>query len=493
MATGINLLDNVIKGCKGEISGKDAFTLYDTYGFPIDLTELIAKEQGVSVDIASFEKELQAQKERSRSAAQQTTDDWQELISMKDCEFVGYDSLTAEVRIARYRSVKTKSKTLYQLVFDVTPFYGNSGGQAGDQGVITSASGEVTKIVNTDKENGLTIHIVDKRPTDLEGTFTAEVDAQKRQSTANNHTATHLMHAALRKLLGTHVEQKGSSVTPETLRFDFSHFQKVSEEELRAVEMEVNRMVRQNDMLCENRSATMAEAEAAGAMMLFGEKYGDSVRVIRFGDSVELCGGTHTSATGSIGLFKIISEGAISAGVRRIEAVTGEAAMMRVYAGEEMIKNVEQYLGNPQILQSLKKLVESNDTLSKEVEAIHKEQVEEWSVKLLATAEQRDGLLLIKGVADRAPEFQKDMAYALRAKAKNIVYIAGSRFSGKPTLTIALGDDVVARGANAGATIREAAKLIQGGGGGQPFFATAGGKNVDGLQAAIEKAESLIF
>ncbi|MFR9651413.1 MAG: alanine--tRNA ligase [Rikenellaceae bacterium] len=491
LATGINLLDNVIKGCKGEISGKDAFTLYDTYGFPIDLTELIAKEQGVSVDIKSFESELQAQKERSRNAAAKEMDDWQELISMKDCEFVGYDTLTAEVHIARYRSVKTKNKTSYQLVFDLTPFYGNSGGQAGDVGTITSADGEVTRIVATEKENGLTIHVVDKLPTDLEGAFTAQVDADKRQNSANNHTATHLMHAALRKILGTHVEQKGSSVTPDSLRFDFSHFQKVTAEELRAVEIEVNRMVRENNALCENRNATMAEAEAAGAMMLFGEKYGDSVRVIRFGDSVELCGGTHTSATGNIGLFKIVSESAISAGVRRIEAVTGERAMTVVYASEEVVKSIEQHLNNPQILQAIKKLVDNNDTLGKEVEAMRKEQVEEWSEKLIGHAVERDGIRIICGVADRTSEFQKDMAYTLRAKCKDMLYVAGTAVGGKPVLTIMVGDDLVAKGINAGKIIREAAKLIQGGGGGQPFFATAGGKNPEGLTAAVDKAVEL--
>ncbi|MFR9579015.1 MAG: alanine--tRNA ligase, partial [Rikenellaceae bacterium] len=493
LATGINLLDNVIKGCGGTISGKDAFVLYDTYGFPIDLTELIAKEQGVGVDLTAFEAELQIQKERSRSAAVVETDDWQELIALKQSEFVGYDTLTADVKIARYRKVTTKNNTSYQLVFDQTPFYGNSGGQVGDTGYITSEEGERLEVIATEKENGLTIQIVKKLPAKLDGVFKAEVDTAKRQSSANNHTATHLLHAALRSILGTHVEQKGSLVTPEHLRFDFSHFQKLTPEELRAVEMAVNKAVRENDILIEWRNATMKEAESAGAMMLFGEKYGDSVRVIRFGDSVELCGGTHTSATGNIGYFKIISESAISAGVRRIEATTGANAEKIIYAGEELLSDVAKYVNNPQILQAIKKMVESNDSLSKEVEQMRKEQVEEWSEKLISAAVATDGIRLISGVADRQPDFQRDMAHTLRAKGKDIVYVAGSAMGGKPNLTIMLGDEIVAKGLNAGKIIREAAKLIQGGGGGQPFFASAGGKNVEGLQAAVSAAVEMIL
>ncbi len=493
LATGINLLDNVIKGCKGQISGKDAFVLYDTYGFPIDLTELIAKEQGVAVDLEAFEKELQIQKERSRSAAAVETDDWQEIIAIKESDFVGYDTLTSNVRIARYRKVTTKNKTSYQLVFDVTPFYGNSGGQLGDEGTITSKSGEVTKIVSTEKENGLTIHIVEKLPSELDSIFVAQVDVTKRQNSANNHTATHLLHAALRSILGTHVEQKGSLVSPEHLRFDFSHFQKLTPEELRAVEMAVNAAIRENDLLCEWRNATMEEAERAGAMMLFGEKYGDTVRVIRYGDSVELCGGTHTSATGNIGYFKIISEGAISAGIRRIEATTGVNAEKILYANVDLLNDVAKYVNNPQILQTLKKIIESNDTLSKEVEQMRKEQVEEWSEKLIANAVETKGYKLIAGIAKRQPEFQRDMAHNLRSKGKDIIYVAGTDMGDKPTLTIMLGDDIVAKGLNAGKIIREAAKLIQGGGGGQPFFASAGGKSVDGLQAAVDKAVETII
>ncbi|MFR9621091.1 MAG: alanine--tRNA ligase [Rikenellaceae bacterium] len=493
LATGITLLDNVIKGCKGTISGKDAFVLYDTYGFPIDLTELIAKEQGVEVDLEAFEQQLQVQKERSRSAAVVETDDWQELIAIKESQFVGYDTLTAQIKIARYRKVTSKSKTHYQLVFDMTPFYGNSGGQIGDVGVITSAN-ETIEIVATEKDNGLIIHVADKLPENLEATFMAQVNAQKRLDSANNHTATHLLHAALREVLGTHVEQKGSMVTPNRLRFDFSHFQRLTAEELRRVEMAVNAAVRENNVLCEWRNATMEEAEKAGAMMLFGEKYGDTVRVIRFGESVELCGGTHTSATGNIGYFRILSEGAISAGVRRIEAITGAAAEQRIHFDEDVLSEIAQHLNNnTQIVQTLKKMIESNDALSKELEAVRKEQVEDKSTKALATAQEVNGVHLISGISKVSADFYRDMAYNLRAKGSDIVFVAGTTAGDKPTLTIMLGDDVVAKGLNAGKIIREAAMLIQGGGGGQPFFATAGGKNTDGLQAAVDKAIEMIM
>ncbi|MBO5831602.1 MAG: alanine--tRNA ligase, partial [Alistipes sp.] len=368
LATGINLLEGVIKkSANGKISGKDAFLLYDTYGFPIDLTELIAREQGVEVDIEEFEKELQVQKERSRNAASQDIDDWQEIMAISQSEFVGYDNLETDVRIARYRRVKTKNSTTYQLVFDHTPFYGNSGGQIGDIGYIESAN-EKIEIVATEKENGLIIHIVKQLPENPEAKFHAVVDADARQKAANNHTATHLVDYALRTVLGTHVEQKGSMVTPQGLRFDFSHFQKVTPEEIREVERLVNKLIRSNYPLVENREATMAEAEAAGAIMLFGEKYGDKVRIVNFGPSTELCGGTHTSATGTIGLFKIVSESAISAGVRRIEAVTGEAAETMVYAAQDIITSVEQTVRSPKIVQAIEKMVENNAALGREIE-----------------------------------------------------------------------------------------------------------------------------
>ncbi len=495
LATGINLLDGVMAQTKAaaekRIAGKEAFVLYDTFGFPIDLTELIAREQGLEVDLEGFEKELQAQKERSRNAAQVDTDDWVELFPLKQSEFVGYDKLTDTIRIARYRKVTSKNKTSYQLVFDKTPFYGNSGGQIGDTGYIESAN-ERVEIVATEKENGLIIHVAQQLPERVEADFTAVVDAAKRQAAANNHTATHLMHEALREVLGSHVEQKGSLVTPEYLRFDFSHFQKVTPEELRRVEQLVNQKVRANHPLEENREATKEEAEAAGAMMLFGEKYGDKVRMVRFGSSVELCGGTHTSATGTIGLFKIVGESAISAGVRRIEAVTAEWAEKQLYTAEDMVRNISEYLHNPQVLPALKKVMESNESLQKEVESLRKEQVAAMADKLIANTPETNGVLMVAHQTERLPEFVRDLAFVLRQRCENLVLVLGSVNGGKPNLTIALGDAVVAKGVNAGQVVREAAKLIQGGGGGQAFMATAGGKQVDGLQAAIDKAVELI-
>ncbi|MCH5330207.1 MAG: alanine--tRNA ligase [Alistipes sp.] len=492
LATGINMLDGLIASAGGgKISGKDAFLLYDTYGFPIDLTELIAREHGTDVDLEEFERELQAQKARSRNAAAQTIDDWQEYLTVSSTEFVGYDTLECDVRIARMRKVEAKNKTTYQLVFDRTPFYGNSGGQVGDTGYIES-DGERIDIIDTEKENGLIVHIASKAPSDPSAVFRAVVDGVKRQSAANNHSATHLLHSALRKVLGTHVEQKGSMVSPSGLRFDFSHFQKMTGEELREVERLVNRAIRANSPLEEKRDATQEEARAAGAMMLFGEKYGDRVRMVRFGESVELCGGTHTSATGNIGFFKIVSETAISAGVRRIEAVTGEKAEDLLYAAQDTIAGIAEIVGNPQIVQAIRKLVESNETLSREVDAARKEQVESWTEKILSNAEERDGVLKIAIRLPRTGEFVKDLAYSLRSRSSNLLFVAGSEYEGKVSLMIMLGDDIVARGVDAGAAVREAAKLIGGGGGGQKFFATAGGKNPEGLQAAIDKAVELI-
>ncbi len=494
LATGINLLEGVIKkSANGKISGKDAFLLYDTYGFPIDLTELIAREQGVEVDIEEFEKELQVQKERSRNAASQDIDDWQEIMAISQSEFVGYDNLETDVRIARYRRVKTKNSTTYQLVFDHTPFYGNSGGQIGDIGYIESAN-EKIEIVATEKENGLIIHIVKQLPENPSATFHAVVDADARQKAANNHTATHLVDYALRTVLGTHVEQKGSMVTPQGLRFDFSHFQKVTPEEIREVERLVNKLIRSNFPLVENREATMAEAEAAGAIMLFGEKYGDKVRIVNFGPSTELCGGTHTSATGTIGLFKIVSESAISAGVRRIEAVTGEAAETMVYAAQDIITSVEQTVRSPKIVQAIEKMVENNAALGREIEEMRKEKVASLAEHIATTVQPKDGIMLISRLTKFQSEVMKDLAFALRQRVDSkLVMVVGNLFDGKPTINVMLSDDIVAAGVDAGATVREAAKLINGGGGGQKHYATAGGKNAEGLQAAVDKAVEIIM
>ena len=494
LATGINLLEGVIKkSANGKISGKDAFVLYDTYGFPIDLTELIAKEQGVEVDIEEFEKELQVQKERSRNAAQQDIDDWQEIMAISESEFIGYDNLEADVRIARYRRVKSKNNVTYQLVFDHTPFYGNSGGQIGDTGYIESAN-EKIEIIATEKENGLIIHITKQLPENPEAEFRAVVNADARQKAANNHTATHLVDYALRTVLGTHVEQKGSMVGPMGLRFDFSHFQKVTPEEIREVERLVNKLIRTNYPLVENREATMAEAEAAGAIMLFGEKYGDKVRIVNFGPSTELCGGTHTAATGTIGLFKIISESAISAGVRRIEAITGETAENMVYETQNILSSIEQIVHNPKVVQAVEKMVENNATLGREIEEMRKEKVAQMADALAKNTPLRGGVTLITHTSKHTSEVMKDLAFALRQRvAERLVMVIGNLADGKPTLNIMLSDDIVALGVDAGATVREAAKLMNGGGGGQKHYATAGGKNPDGLQAAVDKAVEMIM
>ena len=494
LATGINLLEGVIKrSTNGIISGKDAFVLYDTYGFPIDLTELIAKEQGVTVDIEEFEKELQVQKERSRNAATQDIDDWQEIMTISESEFIGYDNLEANVRIARYRRVKSKNNEVYQLVFDHTPFYGNSGGQIGDIGYIESAN-EKIEIIATEKENGLIIHIAKNLPENTTAVFRAVVNAEARQQAANNHTATHLVDYALRTVLGTHVEQKGSMVTPQGLRFDFSHFQKVTTEEIREVERLVNRLVRSNYPLVENREATMAEAEAAGAIMLFGEKYGDKVRIVNFGPSTELCGGTHTSATGTIGMFKIVSESAISAGVRRIEAVTGEVAEAMVYEAQDTISSIEQIVRSPKLVQAVEKVVENNAALSREVEDMRKEKVVALAQTIASEAKETNGVKLVKLSTNYSGEVLKDLAFAIRQRvAERLVMVVGNVFEGKPTLSVMLSDDMVTMGADAGATVREAAKLMNGGGGGQKHYATAGGKNVDGVAAAMDKAVEMIL
>lgn len=496
LSTGISLLEGVMSKARSAgsdtIGGSDAFLLYDTYGFPIDLTELIASEGGMKVDTDAFAVELQRQKERSRNAAAVDTDDWVELLPIVESRFVGYDTLESDVRISRYRRVKAKNKTYFQLVFDHTPFYGNSGGQTGDKGYI-EAGGERITVTDTLKENNLTIHLVDRLPADLAADFHAVVDAGARAATAANHTATHLLHKALRRVLGTHVEQKGSLVCPDYLRFDFSHFQKVTDEQIREVERLVNADIRSDYALEERRDCPIDEARSMGAMMLFGEKYGERVRVIRYGESVELCGGTHVARTGNIGFFKILSESATSAGVRRIEAVTGERAEQIIYAAEDTMRDISDYLHNPQVLQAVKKMFESNEALSKEVETMRREQVAQWADKIIASTPERRGVQLIATQTDRTPEFVRDLAYCLRARAPKLVLVQGSVNDGKPMLTVMLGEEITAQGVNAGAVVREAAKLMQGGGGGQAFFATAGGKNPDGLQAAIDKAVELIM
>ena len=493
LATGINLLEGVMaktrKAGGSVIDGKSAFTLYDTYGFPIDLTELIARENGMSVDLEAFDVELQAQKARSRNAAVVENDDWVELVQGATSEFVGYDNLTAEVKIVRYRKVTTKGKTLYQLVFDRTPFYANSGGQVGDKGTI-EAEGVVLEVVDTIKENGLPIHIVNELPANVEATFVAKVDEESRLASARHHSVTHLMHKALREILGSHVEQKGSLVCPEYLRFDFSHFQKVTDEELREVEKAVNRMIRANYALDENRECSIEEAQKAGAMMLFGEKYGDKVRMIRFGESVELCGGTHVSATGVIGQFKIVAESAISAGVRRIEAIAGGVAEEAGYKTEETLKEIQKAVGSPVLLQAIRKMIDDNAELRKEIEGFRAEKAKAVAAEIgELIGEQK----VISKIIDMPVDMVKDAIYALRTANPDVAIVLGSREGGKPMVAVAVGDNLVKAGVKAGDVVRTAAKEMQGGGGGQPFYATAGGKNPEGLEKSIAVAEEMIL
>ena len=493
LATGINLLEGVMDKTRkagGEIiDGKSAFTLYDTYGFPIDLTELIARENGMGVDLEAFDVELQAQKARSRNAAAVENDDWVELVQGATTEFVGYDNLSAEVKIVRYRKVTTKGKTLYQLVFDRTPFYANSGGQVGDKGAI-SVEGKSIAVVDTIKENGLPIHVVEVLPENVEATFVAVVDEESRLASARHHSVTHLMHKALRDILGSHVEQKGSLVCPEYLRFDFSHFQKVTDEELRQVEKAVNSMIRANYALDENRECSIEDAQKAGAMMLFGEKYGDKVRMIRFGESVELCGGTHVSATGVIGQFKIVSESAISAGVRRIEAIAGGVAEDAGYKIEDTLKEIQKTVGSPVLLQAIKKMMEDNAELRKEIEGFRAERAKGVVAEIgKMIGENR----VVSKIIDMPVDMVKDAVYALRTANPDVAIVLGSREGGKPMLAVAVGDNLVKAGVKAGDIVRNAAKEMQGGGGGQPFYATAGGKNPEGLERAIAVAEEMIL
>ena len=492
---GIGLLDERIGGGQ-QLSGEDAFELYDTYGFPIDLTALICGEKGVEVDHSGFEAALERQKERSRAAGKMDAGDWTELEEDKVEEFVGYDRTEAQVRITRYREVKVKDKTRYQLVFNLTPFYPEGGGQVGDTGTLTDDSGNSIRILTTRKENELILHITDRLPDALAGNFTAAVDSAKRTETTLNHTATHLLHEALRDVLGAHVEQKGSLVKDEALRFDFSHFQKVSEEELREVESRVNAAIRENRQRDERRNLPIEEAKAAGAMMLFGEKYGDTVRMIGFGPSIELCGGTHVMATGEIGMFRITSESAVAAGIRRIEAETGQRAYAGMTAERNVLKMASDALKQPaDVVKAVEELQSKLASLQKEVEGHRRAQAGEMKQTLLSEIERPGGPgtagVLIREVPLDAGAI-KDIAFQLKAEAAPLFAVLGSREGGKPTLTCLITEDLAAeRDLNAGQLIRDLARHIQGGGGGQPFFATAGGKQAEGLTDALNAAREV--
>lgn len=490
---GIKLLDECLaKSAESKtISGEDAFRLYDTYGFPIDLTELIAAENGYKVDIDSFNTELQKQKERARNATANSFGDWTVYHHGEDVEFTGYDETeTRGVLLLKQRTVVQKNKEMLQLVFDRTPFYGEMGGEVGDSGILVSEDGEEVRILNTIKENDLTIHIAEKLPQNCTGEFTLKVDAARRRRIACNHSCTHLLDRALREVLGDHVEQKGSYVCDKNFRFDFSHFEKLSEEQLVEVESRVNELIRENLPLEEKRDATMDEARAMGAIALFGEKYGDRVRVVKFGPSIELCGGCHTSATGNIGLFKILSESAIAAGIRRIEAVTGEEAEKYVYAMQSTLKTARSFFNNvPDLAGAIAKLIEDNASFKKQVEEFNRQKAAELAKMLEAQAKEINGIKLI--VADIAsqgdmnPAMMRNAATLLQKNMKGTALAAAFLSGGKPQLLLMYSDDLVAKGRNAGKDIREAAKLILGGGGGQASLATAGGKDAKGLEQAL--------
>lgn len=495
LSHGINKFNQYVAANEGEkiIKGDFAFELYDTYGFPIDLTSLMAREAGLDVDMEGFSKGLELQKERSRKDASQETGDWVILIDSAEEKFVGYDTLETKTRITRYRKVTAKGKEIWQIALETTPFYAESGGQIGDCGFI-EVEGEKINVTDTRKENNLIIHLADKLPAHPEAEVKAVVSAEARLNTANNHSATHLMHHALRNVLGTHVEQKGSYVGPDYLRFDFSHFQKLSNEEIQEIEKQVNEMIRQNSQLDEHRSVPVEEARNSGALALFGEKYGDKVRTIRFGNSIELCGGTHASFTGQIGMFKITSESAIAAGVRRIEAITAAKAEEFFNKQNLLIQEIKELVKNPvDPVRGIKNLLDENSKLKHQIEQMKAEKARELFTELLAGADNINSIKFIAHNLEIDPAVAKDLAFKLIAAENNLVVVLGTDYDKKPGLTVAVSEQLSAGGKyNAVAIIKELAKEIKGGGGGQPHIATAGGKDLNGLTNIPEKAKALI-
>ena len=492
LETGIRLLDKVMedskKEGKTEVTGKVAFTLYDTFGFPLDLTELILRENNFTVNIEDFTVEMLKQKERARHAAATETGDWI-TVREGDSTFVGYDYTSCETTILRYRKIKQKNQEFYQLVLSNTPFYAEMGGQVGDSGQLISDKGNID-IIDTKKENNLAVHFTTQLPEDVTETFTATINTEKRKATECNHTATHLLHEALRSVLGTHVEQKGSFVSPETLRFDFSHYQKLTKEEIRQVEQMANHKIRENLPLNERRDTPIAEAQALGAMALFGEKYGETVRVIQFGTSTELCGGTHVQATGEIGLVRIVSETSIAAGVRRLEAITAKGVEELLDVQQDTIAEARELLNNtPDLQNAIKKSVDENNELKKQLEVFIHEKIMSLRDRLVTEAILINGIKTISYQSDLSADAIKTLAFQIRnVITEKLFFVAGSIHEGKPSLTVLLSDDLVAGGLNAVNIARDAAKEIQGGGGGQPFFASAGGKNAAGIQKAVGKA-----
>ena len=497
LETGIRLLDKKMEETtaagKSVLNGVDAFTLYDTYGFPLDLTELILRENNMEVNIDEFNVEMQKQKERARNAAAIETGDW---VNLKEGEskFVGYDLFECDAEILRYRQVKQKNKVLYQVVLDQTPFYAEMGGQVGDTGWLIFDD-EKIEVIDTKRENNLPIHFVAKMPKDVTAPFVAKINAQKRIQCECNHSATHLLHEALREVLGTHVEQKGSYVSPDSLRFDFSHFQKVTDEEIRKVEILVGQKIRANYPLEEHRDMPIDEAKALGAMALFGEKYGDRVRVVKYGNSIELCGGTHIPATGMIGSLRVIGESSIAAGVRRIEAVTAEAAENYVFAQQDMIRDLRAMFNNlPNLAQAVKKSIDENAEMKKQLEAYVQEKAVRLKEEIVANAKEEKGVKLFQYIGKGTTEILKNIAFQVKGETEGtFAFVAGILEGEKCALMIMLSDDLVAGGLNAGKIVREAAKHIQGGGGGQPHFATAGGKNPEGLSIAVGAIKEAIL
>jgi len=518
---GISLLDKAMEQLKAEnkteLSGEQAFRLFDTYGFPLDLTELICRENGFTVNEEQFNVEMQKQKERARNAAAVENSDWVNLQAPSSSPegdtnvlpqgneapsgavggatqvFVGYDYTEYTCHILRYRKVTQKKNEFYELVLDYTPFYGEMGGQVGDQGVLVSEN-ETIQVIDSKRENGQTVHIVKQLPKDPTAEFMACVDTDKRDASAANHTATHLLDYALKQVLGDHVEQKGSFVSPDTLRFDFSHFEKVSDEQLREVERIVNDMIRQDLPRDEHRDMPMEEAKKLGAIALFGEKYGDKVRVMRFGPSCELCGGIHATSTGRIGFFKIVSESSVAAGIRRIEAKTGRECEELLYHIEDTLKAIKSFFVGAKDLEAvIRKYIEEHDTMKKEIESFQAQAVERYAKQLVEKARDVNGVKVVTAVMPLEPAAAKDLAFKIRAAVEgSLLCVLGTNSNDKPQLTIMMSDDMVSdHGLNAGQMVREAAKLIQGGGGGQPHFAQAGGKNADGLSAAVDKVIEL--
>ena len=490
LETGIRLLEKKIEelGSNKTLSGDDAFVLYDTYGFPLDLTALILSEHGCSLDEEGFNVAMEAQRARARNAAALDTEDWV-ILREGETTFLGYDYTECDTEILRYRKVKQKNKEYYQVVLSSTPFYAEMGGQVGDSGYLTDGTTKY-EVFDTKRENNLPVHLMTKLPEDASCELTAVINIEKRHAAEANHTATHLLHEALREILGTHVEQKGSFVSPDVLRFDFSHFSKVEPSDLRKVEQLVNERIRENFPREEFRNVPIAEAQAMGAMALFGEKYGEEVRVLKYGTSIELCGGTHVSATGRIGFFRIISESSVAAGVRRIEAVTGAGAEKMLYQVEDLLKEVKElFNNNPQIITAIKKTIEENAELAQQVQAALKEKVASFKQHLLSQREELGGVRIFKVQQNVSAELIKDLAFQIAGElTESFIFIGATDEGGKPNLTLMLSRDLVeSKGWNASNILRSAAKHIQGGGGGQPHFATAGGKRVEGLDEAVQQ------